>query len=138
MDSWLLGNFCILANRSAHGRGGGSRGSRRNLQATPMPIRGLEALRRINVNFIFNASAQSGWINRWNSLRNEGGIVCASQNQVEGHLRMLYSKRARLGPAQPMLRIFFYHYRQLEDPTEDGNFIRWFSLGPEYGITLSF
>jgi len=103
-----------------------------------MPIRGLEALRRINVNFIFNASAQSGWINRWNSLRNEGGIVCASQNQVEGHLRMLYSKRARLGPVQPMLGIFFYHYSQLEDSTEDGNFIRWFSLGPEYGITLSF
>ena len=61
-----------------------------------MPILRLEALRRINDEFIFNASVQGGWINRWNSLRNEGGIVWASQNQVEGHLRMLYSNRASL------------------------------------------
>ena len=107
-------------------------------QAMPVPILGLEALRRINDNFIFNASVQGGWINRWNSLRDEGGIVWASQNQVEGHLRMLYSNRAWLGPVQPMLGVFFYHYSQLEDSHEDGNFIRWFSLGPEYGITLSF
>jgi hypothetical protein len=107
-------------------------------QAMPVPIIGMEALRRINDNLIFNASVQGGWINRWNSLRDEGGIVWASQNQVEGHLRMLYSNRAWFGPVQPILGIFFYHYSQLEDSHEDGNFIRWFSLGPEYGITVSF
>ena len=107
-------------------------------QAMPVPIIGIDALRRINDNFIFNGSVQGGWINRWNSLRDEGGIIWASQNQVEGHLRMLYSNRAWLGPVQPMLGIFFYHYSQLEDSHEDGNFLRWFSLGPEYGITLSF
>jgi hypothetical protein len=107
-------------------------------QAMPVPIIGMEAMRRIQDNFIFNASVQGGWINRWNSLRDEGGTIWASQNQVEGHLRMLYSNRAWLGPVQPMLGIFFYHYSQLEDSHEDGNFIRWFSLGPEYGITLSF
>jgi hypothetical protein len=107
-------------------------------QAMPVPIIGMDAYRRINDNFIFNPSVQGGWINRWNSLRDEGGIIWSSQNQVEGHLRMLYSNRAWLGPVQPMLGIFFYHYSQLEDSHEDGNFLRWFSLGPEYGITLSF
>ena len=104
----------------------------------PVPIIGLEALRRINDNFSFNASVEGGWINRCNSLRDEGGIVWASQNQVEAHLRVLYSNRAWLGPVQPMLGFFFYRYSQLEDSHEDGNFIRWSSLGPEYGITLSF
>jgi hypothetical protein len=107
-------------------------------QAMPVPIIGMEAFRRINDNFIFNPSVQGGWLNRWNSLRDEGGTIWSSQNQVEGHLRMLYSNRAWLGPVQPMVGIFFYHYSQLEDSHEDGNFLRWFSLGPEYGITLSF
>lgn len=107
-------------------------------QAMPVPIIGMEAMRRIQDDFIFNASVQGGWINRWNSLRDEGGTIWASQNQVEGHLRMLYANRAWLGPVQPMLGIFFYHYSQLEDSHEDGNFLRWFSLGPEYGITVSF
>ena len=37
-----------------------------------------------------------------------------------------------------MLGMFVYHYSQLEDSHEDGDFIRWFSYGPEYGITVSF
>jgi len=107
-------------------------------QAMPVPIIGMEAVRRINDNFSFDGSVQGGWINRWNSLRDEGGIIWASQNQVEGHLRMLYSNRRWLGPVQPMFGFFMYHYSQLEDSHEDGNFMRWFSFGPEYGITLSF
>jgi len=107
-------------------------------QAMPVPIIGVEAMRRINDHFIFDSSVQGGWINRWNSLRDEGGTIWASQNQVEGHLRMLYSNPTWLGPVNPMVGIFAYHYSQLEDSHEDGNFIRWFSFGPEYGITLSF
>jgi hypothetical protein len=38
----------------------------------------------INDNVIFDASVQGEWINRWNSLRDEGGIIGASQNQAVG------------------------------------------------------
>ncbi len=107
-------------------------------QSMPVPTIGLEAMRRINDSFIFDASVQGGWFNRWNSLRDEGGIVWASQNGVEGHMRVLYSNPAWLGPVKPMVGMFAYYYSQLEDSHEDGNFIRWFSYGPEYGITLSF
>jgi hypothetical protein len=107
-------------------------------QSMPVPTIGLEAMRRIDDNFSFDGSVQGGWINRWNSLRDEGGIIWASQNGVEGHMRMLYTNRAWLGPVQPMVGFFMYHYSQLEDSHEDGNFIRWFSFGPEYGVTLCF
>lgn len=107
-------------------------------QAMPVPEIGLEALRRIGDNFIVDASVEGGWINRWNSLRDEGGTIWASQNQVEGHARVLYSNRRWLGPVKLMLGMFVYHYSQLEDSHEDGNFIRWFSYGPEYGMTVSF
>jgi hypothetical protein len=54
-------------------------------QAMPVPIIGMEGFRRINDNFIFNPSVEGGWLNRWNSLRDEGGTIWSSQNQVEGH-----------------------------------------------------
>ncbi len=107
-------------------------------QAMPVPEIGLEAIRRLGDSFIADGSVFGGWMNRWNSLRDEGGTVWASQNQVEGHVRILYSNPAWLGPVHPMVGMFAYYYSQLEDSHEDGNFIRWFSYGPEYGISLSF
>jgi hypothetical protein len=31
-----------------------------------------------------------------------------------------------------------YYYSQLGDPHEHGNFVRWSSYGPEYGLIWSF
>jgi hypothetical protein len=37
-----------------------------------------------------------------------------------------------------MAGAFIYYYRQLEDSHEDGNFVRWSSWGPEYGLAWTF
>lgn len=84
----------------------------------------------------FQTEIEGNWINRVNSLRNEGGTVWASQNGVEFHARAYYSNPKYLGPIQPMAGFFVYYYSQLEDSHEDGNFIRWSSYGPEVGISL--
>jgi hypothetical protein len=88
-------------------------------------------------NFTFDASVSGNWINRWNSLRNEGGTVWLSQNGVEAHARILYSD-PMLGPFHLMLGMALYYYSQVERSTEDCNFIRWFTYGPEYGIVATF
>lgn len=107
-------------------------------QSMPLPTIGMEAYRRITRNFIFQSSFEGNWINRWNSLRSEGGTVWASQNGFEGHARLIYENRQYLGGARLMAGMFVYYYSQLEDSHEDGNFIRWSSFGPEVGIGYGF
>jgi len=106
-------------------------------QSMPLPTIGLEAYRKISNNFLFQTEVSGNWINRWNSLRNEGGTVWASQNGIEFHARAYYSNPRILGPIEPMVGFFVYTYSQLEDSHEDGNFIRWSSFGPELGINCS-
>lgn len=107
-------------------------------QSMPLPTVGVNALHRVGDDLLFDFSVQGNWINRWNSLRNEGGTIWASQNGVEAHARIFYSNRQYLGPVQPMIGMFIYYYSQLEDSHEDGNFLRWSSWGPELGINCSF
>ncbi len=107
-------------------------------QEMPVPTIGLEAYRRLNGNFIFQGSIEGNWINRWNSLRDEGGTVWASQSGLEAHARMFYSNPRYLGRLRLMAGVFVYYYRQDEDSSEDGNFIRWSSYGPEAGLGVSF
>jgi len=108
-----------------------------NHQSMPLPTIGLEAYRQLTDNLLFQTEVQGNWINRWNSLRNEGGTVWASQNGIEFHARAYYSNPKYLGPMEPMVGFFVYTYSQLEDSREDGNFIRWSSYGPEIGINCS-
>jgi hypothetical protein len=107
-------------------------------QSMPLPTIGLQAMRKIGENLTLEASVQGNWINRWNSLRNEGGTVWASQNGIEAGARLYYSNRRVLGSFQPMVGFYVYTFSQLEDSREDGNFIRWSSYGPELGISYSF
>lgn len=107
-------------------------------QEVPMPTLMLDVTRKLGENFIFEASAKVNWINRWNSLRNEGGTVWASQDGEEFHLKLFYSNPQWFGPIQPMLGFFAYRYTQLEDSREDGNFIRWSAFGPEFGLGWQF
>ncbi len=106
-------------------------------QSMPLPTIGLEAYRKLSENFFFQTEISGNWINRWNSLRNEGGTVWASQNGIEFHARAYYSNPRIFGPIEPMVGFFVYTYSQLEDSHEDGNFIRWSSFGPELGINCS-
>jgi hypothetical protein len=107
-------------------------------QEVPMPTVMLDLTRKAGEDFTFEASAKLNWINRWNSLRNEGGTVWASQDGEEFHLKLYYANRQWFGPIEPMLGFFAYRYTQLEDSHEDGNFIRWSSFGPEFGLACEF
>jgi len=107
-------------------------------QSMPLPTIGLEAYRRLNENLIFQGSIEGNWINRWNSLRSEGGTVWASQNGFEGHARLIFENPRYLSRLRLMAGMFVYYYSQLEDSHEDGNFIRWSSFGPEIDIGYSF
>jgi hypothetical protein len=56
-------------------------------QSMPLPTIGLEAYRQLSNNLLFQTEIEGNWINRVNSLRNEGGTVWASQNGIEFHAR---------------------------------------------------
>jgi hypothetical protein len=107
-------------------------------QSMPLATIGLEGYHHISEGLLVQAEAEGNWINRWNSLRNEGGTVWASQNGIEAHIRLFYSNPSWFGQVQPMVGFFVYTYSQLEDSHEDGNFIRWSSYGREIGINYSF
>jgi len=106
-------------------------------QEMPLPTIGFEAYRQLSESFVLQGSIEGNWINRWNSLRDEGGKVWASESGFEAHARIFYNPRY-LGPLSLMTGIFVYYYRQDENSSEDGNFIRWSSYGPEAGINVSF
>lgn len=107
-------------------------------QEMPAPTLGLQAWHQLGKHLVFETSFKGNWINRWNSLRSEGGTVWASQSGVEANLRFYYSNPAWFGPVKPMFGFFYYYYRQFEDSHEDGNFIRWSSYGPQVGLSYSF
>jgi len=46
-------------------------------QSMPLPTIGLEAYRQLPGGLLFEGAAEGNWINRWNSLRSEGGTVRA-------------------------------------------------------------
>lgn len=80
----------------------------------------------------------ANWINNVNSLRQEGGTVFLSQTEVHAHGRLVYAYAAVLGPMQAFFGIGYVYYRQCETSHEDGNFIRLSSVGPEFGVRVSF
>jgi hypothetical protein len=107
-------------------------------QSMPLPTFGLMAYRRLDENFTLEWSIGGYWINRWNSLRSEGGTIWASQSGGEAHLRLFYANPTYLGPAQLMVGTFAYYYTQLEDSTQDGNYLQWGMAGLEYGLVFLF
>lgn len=133
-------NFSINGGRTAATLARGGKETKEDFyhQSMPLPTIGLEAYRKLTHDLLFEGEVEGNWINRWNSLRGEGGTVWASQNGIEAHARLYYSHPSWFGPIQPMAGFFFYYYSQLEDSHEDGNFIRWSSYGPEVGINYSF
>jgi hypothetical protein len=47
-------------------------------------------------------------------------------------------EESAFGSIVPSTGIFFLHYSQTEDSRKDENFIGCFSLGGEFGISISF
>ena len=107
-------------------------------QSMPLPTIGLVGYRRLGRNFTLETSVEGYWLNRWNSLRSEGGTVWATQYGGEAHARIYYRNPAWLGPLRLMAGSFVYYYSQLEDSHEDGNFLQWGMAGVEYGVVWVF
>ena len=107
-------------------------------QELPLPILGLELSRTLHPHVSLAASVQGGWINHWNSQREEGGTVFLSQSELEAHLRASLVGVRGLGPAEPMVGLFYYYFSQSEVSNEDGNDLHWSAWGPEAGVVFRF
>ena len=107
-------------------------------QELPVPTIGLDARRELVEHFDLQITAQGAWINKWNSLRSEGGTVYLSQSTFETHWRIAYNNPARLWGIQPFLGWSYYYYKQAETSGGIGNLIRLQSYGPEIGATYAF
>jgi hypothetical protein len=107
-------------------------------QELPIPTLGFEARRQLIDHLSCEGLMLANWINNVNSLRQEGGTVFLSQTEVHAHGRLVYANAAVLGPIQAFFGIGYVYYRQRETSHEDGNFIRLSSVGPEFGVRVSF
>lgn len=106
-------------------------------QELPVPTIGVQLARRLNEHFAIQISAQGNWINKWNSLRNQGGTVYLSQSSFETDWRIFYFDR-RLSGLIPFLGFGYYFYRQAETSGEIGNLARMQAFGPQVGVDYSF
>ncbi len=107
-------------------------------QELPVPTIGIDARRHWAGPLDVEITAQGTWINKWNSLRSQGGTVYLSQSTFETHWRVVYSDPARLWGIRPFLGWSYYYYRQAETSGEIGNLARLQSYGPEIGASFSF
>lgn len=107
-------------------------------QELPVPTIGIEARRQWAGHFDVEITAQGAWINKWNSLRSEGGTVYLSQSTFETHWRVIYNNPEQLWGVRPFLGWSYYYYRQAETSAGIGNLIRLQSYGPEVGASYSF
>jgi hypothetical protein len=108
------------------------------LQELPMPTLGMELYGKLSEHLLLMATVKGNWINRWNSLRDEGGTVYTSQWSLETHWRLIYTNPAYFGTLKPFVGLEYFYYRQNEQSHEDGNFLRLSTCGPEFGISYSF
>ena len=108
------------------------------LQELPMPTLGIDIYGKLSEHLLGEATLKGNWINRWNSLRDEGGTVYTSQWSFETHWRLYYVNAPYLAGLQPFIGLGYFYYRQNEHSPEDGNFIRLSVVGPEFGMSYHF
>lgn len=103
-----------------------------------MPTLGMEVYGKLSEHLTLEATVKGNGINRWNSLRNEGGKVSTSQWSLETHWRLLYTNPTYLEALQSFIGFGYFYYRQNEQSREDGNFLCLSVCGPEFGVSYSF
>lgn len=108
------------------------------LQELPMPTIGMGVYGKFSEYVMVEATMKANWINRWNSLRDEGGTVYTSQWSFETHWRLYCVDAPYLSGLQPFIGLGYFYYRQNEQSHEDGNFIRLSAVGPEFGVSYRF
>jgi hypothetical protein len=106
-------------------------------QELPVPTIGLEARRELLGGVSLEITAAGTWINKWNSLRTQGGTVYLSQSEFENHWRLVYSN-PMLDGFHPFVGFTYYYYKQAETSGGIGNLVRLQTYGPEVGISYSF
>jgi len=107
------------------------------MQELPAPFLAVSADWRAAPAWVLEFSQQGSWINRWDSLRSEGGEVYLSQSSLATRARVFYAGGA-LGNIHPFAGLFLDYYYQLENSAEDGNRVVFLSWGPELGLRWSF
>ena len=107
-------------------------------QELPVPTIGIDIRRELSEHFDLEITAQGAWINKWNSLRSEGGTVYLSQSTFETHWRVIYDDAPWLWGIRPFVGWSYYYYKQTETSGGIGNLIRLQSYGPEVGASYSF
>ena len=106
-------------------------------QELPIPTLGVEARRWLSETFMFEVSAQGNWINKWNSLRDEGGPIYLSQSSFETHWRVSYYNPFLRGLG-PYLGFNYYYFKEAETSGQIGNLVRLQTYGPEIGFSYNF
>jgi hypothetical protein len=106
-------------------------------QELPIPTIGVQLRRRLSDRFVLEGILQGNWINKWNSLRSQGGTVYLSQSSFETRWRIYYTN-PQLRGLSPFLGLAYYFYKQSETSGGIGNMARMQSLGPEFGVNYSF
>jgi hypothetical protein len=66
-------------------------------QELPIPTIGVEGRRWLCDNLLLEGTLQGNWINKWNSLRSQGGTVYLSQSSFETHWRLYYIDQHLMG-----------------------------------------
>ncbi|MDE1977188.1 MAG: hypothetical protein KGI84_08020 [Elusimicrobia bacterium] len=107
------------------------------MQELPVPFLAVSADWKAAPDWVMEFSQQGSWINRWDSLRSEGGEVYLSQSNLETRARIFYAGDA-LDQIHPFAGLFLEYYYQLENSAEDGNRVAFWSWGPELGARWSF
>ncbi len=107
------------------------------MQELPVPFLAVSADWKTAPDWVLQFSQQGSWVDRWDSLRSEGGEVYLSQSNLETHVRAFYAGKA-LGRLHPFAGLFLEYYYQLENSAEDGNRVAFWSWGPELGARWSF
>src|SRR5262249_512315 len=136
--SYTLLNFNLGNPRLAPGTAGHETTQHFLTHHLPIPTLPFAARRQLTDHLACEGLMLANRINNVNSLRQEGGTVFLSQTEVHTHGRLVYANAAVLGPMQAFFGIGYAYYRQREASHEDGNFIRLSSVGPEFGVRVSF
>jgi len=130
-------DFKINNGRPALLRGSLDARGRWHDQELPIPTLGITGRHWLGDQLALEVSAQGNWINKWNSLRTQGGTVYLSQASFETHWRLFYVDPQLIG-LRPFLGIAYYYYKQSETSGAIGNMARLQAFGPEVGINYSF
>lgn len=104
-------------------------------QATPIPVVGLAWRQALGPGVALDASVRGGWARRWNSQRQEGGVVYFSETLLDARLALavgLWDGGVLTVGARA------WYLTLAEQSHEDGNHLRLPAVGGTLGLEIRF